>query len=147
MIDAANGGAFNNKTPEEAYNLIEVMANNNYMRTPERNSTRRSAGVHEVDSYTALAAQLTNIQKQLGNVLKINAIESSSLTCDLCVGNHVSNDCQEGNQFAQPEQANYVNNFQRVQGNPYSNTYNPAWRKHLNFSWSNNNEQKQAPVF
>ena len=37
-------------------------------------------------------------------------------------------------------QANYVSNFQR-QNNPYSNTYNPGWKNHLNFSWSNNQGQ------
>ena len=31
------------------------------------------------------------------------------------------------------EQANYV------QGNPYSNTYNPGWKNHPNFSYKNNN--------
>lgn len=30
----------------------------------------------------------------------------------------------------------YVN---YAQGNPYSNTYNPRWRNHPNFSYKNNN--------
>ncbi|XP_031262255.1 uncharacterized protein LOC116120447 [Pistacia vera] len=147
MIDAASGGALNSKTPEKAYNLIEVMVHNSYMRTSERNSIRKAAGVHEFDGCIALVAQLSNIQKQLGNVLKINAIESSSLTCELCASNHSAKDCQEGNPFAQLEQTNYVNNFQRGKGNPYSNTYNLAWRKHSNFLWSNNNEHKQPSGF
>ncbi|KAJ9185121.1 hypothetical protein P3X46_004785 [Hevea brasiliensis] len=40
---------------------------------------------------------------------------------------------------------NYVNsgeNFnQRQPNNPYSNTYNPGWRNHPNFSWSNQQNQ------
>ncbi|KAL0319584.1 UNVERIFIED_CONTAM: hypothetical protein Sradi_5219900 [Sesamum radiatum] len=28
--------------------------------------------------------------------------------------------------------------------NPYSNTYNPGWRSHPNFSWSNNQQQGPA---
>ncbi|XP_031282977.1 uncharacterized protein LOC116141632 [Pistacia vera] len=111
MIDAANGGALNNKTLEEAYILIEVMASNNYMRPSMRNSTKKAAGVHEVD------------------------------------GNRLSKDCQEGNSFAQPERANYVNNFQRGQENSYSSTYTPAWHNHPNFLWSNNNEHKPPPGF
>ena len=43
MVDIASGGALNNKTPKEAYNLIEVMASKNYMRSSERNSTRKAA--------------------------------------------------------------------------------------------------------
>jgi hypothetical protein len=31
------------------------------------------------------------------------------------------------------EQANYMG-----QNNSYSNTYNPGWRNHTNFSWNNN---------
>ena len=39
------------------------------------------------------------------------------------------------------EQFNFFGNqFQEKHGNnPYSNTYNPGWRNHLNFSWNNNN--------
>ena len=40
---------------------------------------------------------------------------------------------------------NYVNNFNRQGNNPYSNTYNPWWRNHPNFSWSNNSGQKNYP--
>ncbi|XP_031288154.1 uncharacterized protein LOC116146838 [Pistacia vera] len=142
MVDAASGGALNNKTLEEAYNLIEVMASNNYMRPSERNSTRKAVGVHEVDGYTALAAQFSTIQKQLGVALKVNTIETHSLTCEFCAGNHLSRGCQVGNPFAPPQQANYVNNFQGKQQNPYSNTYTPAWQNHPNFSWSNNSYPK-----
>ena len=42
------------------------------------------------------------------------------------------------------ETVNYVNNF-RQGNNPYSNTYNPGWRNHPNFSWSNNSGQKNYP--
>ena len=46
------------------------------------------------------------------------------------------------------EQVNFVGNqFQRRQANnTYSNTYNPGWRNHPNFSWSNNNNVA-APNF
>ncbi|KAK8690650.1 hypothetical protein V6N13_074181 [Hibiscus sabdariffa] len=30
-----------------------------------------------------------------------------------------------------------VGNYNRSENNPYSNTYNPGWRQHPNFSWSN----------
>ena len=36
-----------------------------------------------------------------------------------------------------PESVNFVGNYQRNQNNPYSNTYNPGWRNHPNFSWGN----------
>ncbi|KAF7152131.1 hypothetical protein RHSIM_Rhsim01G0069400 [Rhododendron simsii] len=58
-------------------------------------------------------------------------------------------DCQVGNPFANngSEQANFVSNYQ-LQNNPYSNTYNPGWRNHPNFSWSNSqNISKPPPGF
>ena len=47
----------------------------------------------------------------------------------------------------------FVGNFQRGNQGPYSNTYNPGWHNHPNFSWRNDNNalkppgfQKQGPV-
>ena len=41
------------------------------------------------------------------------------------------------------EQANAFQ--QRQQYNPYSNTYNPGWRDHPNFSYRNNSAQNLLP--
>src|SRR5262249_41306180 len=39
-----------------------------------------------------------------------------------------------------------VGNFQRPpQNNPYSNTYNPGWRNHPNFSWTNQQNPRLPP--
>ena len=38
MVDVARGGAFINKTPEEGYQLIEVMASNNILKFTDRNA-------------------------------------------------------------------------------------------------------------
>ncbi|KAK8713711.1 hypothetical protein V6N13_148922 [Hibiscus sabdariffa] len=35
------------------------------------------------------------------------------------------------------EQASYLGNFNKNSNNPYSNTYNPGWRQHPNFSLNN----------
>ena len=52
-----------NKTPEEAHKLLEVLASNNYQRPNERVQPKKSMGLHEVDAYTAISAQLTALQK------------------------------------------------------------------------------------
>src|SRR5262249_37856648 len=71
------------------------------------------------------------------------------MICELCgVNGHKSVECQAGNPFAQSiEQVDYVGNFNRPppQNNPYSNTYNPGWRNHPNFSWSNQQNQRPPP--
>lgn len=46
-------------------------------------------------------------------------------------------------QLASMETVNYIGNNNK-QG-MYSNTYNPGWRNHPNFSWSNNKGQMSAP--
>src|SRR5262249_15210347 len=69
-------------------------------------------------------------------------------SCELCgTPGHKSIDCQTGNPFAQPiEQVDYTGNFQRPpQNNPYSNTYNPGWRNHPNFSWTNQQNPRPPP--
>ena len=77
--------------------------------------------------------------------MNVNAIQTN-VVCDHCARNHSSVNCQMGNPFAQLSygQANYVSNFQR-QNNPYLNTYNPGWRNHPNFSWSNNQRLAKPP--
>ncbi|KAL5545248.1 hypothetical protein UlMin_009032 [Ulmus minor] len=139
MIDAAAGGSLMGKIPEEAHELLEVMAENNNQWHSERVTAKRPAAVHEIDSVNALSAQVAVLSRKLDSLS--SKLESKpTAECDLCGGNHASVECQVGNPFASPnsEQANYVSNFQRPQHNPYSNTYNPGWRNHPNLSWGNN---------
>src|SRR3954467_13836660 len=78
----------------------------------------------------------------------MSAMNTPAKLCNSCGGSHESQDCQVGNPFSQNEQANYMGNFQRGQGNsygnPYSHNYNPNWRtSHPNMSWSNNSNAQQ----
>ncbi|GAA0184944.1 hypothetical protein LIER_32232 [Lithospermum erythrorhizon] len=46
------------------------------------------------------------------------------------------------------EQANSMNGYNsRMRNDPYSNTYNPGWKNHPNFSWKNNEGQPQGQMF
>jgi hypothetical protein len=74
------------------------------------------------------------------------------IVCQICETNeHSTNDCPTLPSFKEclHEQANALNSFQRPNQNPYSQTYNPGWRDHPNFSWksSNNNAQNSQPSF
>src|SRR3954467_4553846 len=80
----------------------------------------------------------------------MSVINAPTKICNLCGGGHSAPDCQVSIPFAQPEQVNFTNNYQRGQGNsfqsPYSQTYNSNWRNHPNLSWNNNsNVQQQQP--
>src|SRR3954467_11708048 len=51
IIDATSGGSINNKSIDEAYELIGIMASNNYSN---RNASKKNAGMFAVDQTTAL---------------------------------------------------------------------------------------------
>jgi len=75
--------------------------------------------------------------------LNLNAVNScaTSPIRDKCSSHdHVIENCQVGNPFAPSlsEHVAYVNNFQpRLNHDPYSNSYNPDWKQHPNFSYRN----------
>ncbi|XP_060673095.1 uncharacterized protein LOC132803722 [Ziziphus jujuba] len=148
LVDAAAGGSLMKKRQSEAFELIEEMAHNNYQYPSERRLNGRSQvkAVEDVDINNLGAQLATQFMKTLNTQfgqIGVNSIQSTNnfLFCDLCgAHDHKSVDCQVGNPFASDD-VNFVGNFQKQQNNPYSNTYNPGWRNHPNFSWSNNNQQ------
>ena len=61
-------------------------------------------------------------------------------TCEHCSGQHVFGMCPFVDVNNIPmEQAQVVGSFPRS-NNRYSNTYNPGWRNHPNFSWRNDQQ-------
>ena len=99
----------------------------------------------------------------------MNAPQHQMISCEFCGGNHNSINCQVS---ASSEQVNFLGNFQGGQNNyqrpihnqfsnrgedsflkpqansqndPYSPTYNPGWRNHLNFSYKNQNQESTPP--
>ncbi|KAH9801229.1 hypothetical protein KPL71_000949 [Citrus sinensis] len=59
MVDASANGALLSKSYNEAYEILERIANNNYQWPSTRQAAARgTTGVHNVDSLTTLAAQL-----------------------------------------------------------------------------------------
>jgi hypothetical protein len=74
------------------------------------------------------------------------------IVCQICETNeYATNDSPTLPSFKEclHEQAHVLNSFQRPNHNPYSQTYNPGWRNHPNFSWKsdNNNAQTSQPPF
>ncbi|XP_062106297.1 uncharacterized protein LOC133817724 [Humulus lupulus] len=149
IIDVAAGGAFMNKSANEAYELQEDMATNNHQWSDERSSgVRKVVGVHELDAITALTAQVASLTKQLQqDTVYANVIQMAA-SCEICGGSHSFNQCPASNNDNIPmdqAQVQDVGNFQRPFNNPFSNTYNAGWRNHPNFSWRNN--QGHQPQF
>ncbi|XP_062100842.1 uncharacterized protein LOC133806768 [Humulus lupulus] len=138
VLDASANGAILSKSYNEAFEILERIASNNYQWSNTRALTcRKVAGVLEVDALTALTAQMasmTNILKNLslgGNIQPAAAIQSGDISCVYCGDGHMFENCPSN-----PAAVCYVGNQNYNRNNsPYSNLYNPAWRQHPNLSW------------
>ncbi|XP_073119971.1 uncharacterized protein [Henckelia pumila] len=65
MLDAAAGGNLLRKSSEDGYELIEEMATSSYHPQSERSAARKSIGIHQVDAFTSVAAQLQVMNKRI----------------------------------------------------------------------------------
>ena len=88
---------------------------------------------------------MPNVDRKLDMIVKAMALQNISPSqqaaplqvCSICSQfDHTTNTCPLYSS-ADQEQANYVGQCP-PKNNPYSNTYNPRWQNHPNFSWSNN---------
>ena len=67
-VDAASGGAFRRKSAEEATQLIEELAKNNYrdpFETSGSNSRLRGGGVIKLNKMSAIEAKLNTLMSKL----------------------------------------------------------------------------------
>ncbi|XP_062083461.1 uncharacterized protein LOC133789704 [Humulus lupulus] len=146
IIDAASGGAFMSKSANEAYDLLEEMAMNNYQWPSERETTKKVAGVHELDAISMLSAQVATLTKQLqqNNIQAQAPVMQMQIMCELCGGPHLFEQCIMRDLNNMPmEQVQTIGNFQRPSNNPYSMNYNQGWRNHPNFSWTSGQGSQQ----
>ena len=122
MVDAATGRALMGKPNDEAYELPEEMAANDFEWHAERVTPKKVAGMYELDVFSAIHAQLALLTKQLG-ASTVSTIRTPNLACDTCGGAHASGGCQVGNTLSHTrnEQADFINNVQ-CPNNFYFNT-------------------------
>ena len=67
MVDATIGGSLMRRTPDDAYQLLDDMANNAFNWQSER-SIRKSAGIHSIDTLSSLSAQMELLNKKMDNL-------------------------------------------------------------------------------
>ncbi|XP_024032803.1 uncharacterized protein LOC112095314 [Morus notabilis] len=142
IVDAAAGGAIFAKSYNDAYEILERMANNNYQWPTERHNARKATGIHEVDAITALSTQmssLTNMVKALNTPAGVNAVHTPGFSCVYCGDSHQYEDCPSN-----PASACYVANFNKG-SHHYSNPHNQGMRQHPNLSWSNQGASTSQP--
>ncbi|MFS7949268.1 putative nucleotidyltransferase, Ribonuclease H [Helianthus anomalus] len=138
-LDVNAGGDLGTKTPTKAYDIIEKAAlKSSSRRDGDRgraSSSSSRSGVHVVDDYTAITAQLSALTSRFD---KSQMIAHAGSGCDQCGGSHEPGACFQGVVYEGHEEVDFVSNQVRPQNNLYSNTYNPGWRNHPNFGWRAN---------
>ncbi|XP_027083781.1 uncharacterized protein [Coffea arabica] len=132
IIDAASGGVLANKTPREAWELIEAMAENSQQFGFRESNPPRRVNEVETSSLQQQLSELTSVVRQLA----MRDMPRAKV-CGICTSmDHCTDSCpilQEDG----AEQVNMVGGVPapRRQYDPYSNTYNPGWRDHPNLSY------------
>jgi len=83
-----------NKTKDEAYNLIEEIALNNFQWFTEQGQPKWVGGKLEVNALTLLSAKVDAMTQKLG-CINVNAVNSSTPTpCEICSSiEHVTSIC------------------------------------------------------
>ncbi|KAK9024821.1 hypothetical protein V6N11_064727 [Hibiscus sabdariffa] len=133
MLDASANGTLLDKPPREGLEILEKLTQNDYQHPTTRRGTMRQ-GTAQLDSSDTILAQifaLTNMVKNLQKQPTIHEVRVLDSFYEICGSNHDSSECGQN-----PESSCYVGNYNK---NAMSNTYNPAWKKHPNFSWQNQN--------
>ena len=163
-------GEFYEKSAREAMQFFDTIAEN--ARTWETNTSLDTAKVHstptgegiyhlrENDDLQAkiaiLARKLETIELKKVNevtvVPKVPSVPMGSGVEDSCIifydSTHSTVNCPNLPQVKgaiQIEQANALNYQRKPFNSPYSETYNPGWGKHPNFSWKNEGGQNHFP--
>ncbi|KAG5572413.1 hypothetical protein H5410_062179 [Solanum commersonii] len=88
----------------------------------ENSERKKSAGVHQVDTYTTLQAQIASIAKDVKQLTLAQAQMTQSIICDFCAEGHPTHECQQV-PLAE-EEVNVVGNYNR------GNNFNAMGQKH-----------------
>ena len=126
-------------------------------------STPTRGGIHHLKENDDLQAKIANLTRKLEAIelKKVNevtvvpkvpsvpmgfGVKKSCIICD--DPTHSTINCPNLPQVKgtiQIEQANALNYQMKSFNSPYSETYNPRWGKHPNFSWKNEGGQNHFP--
>ncbi|CAL9012148.1 unnamed protein product [Prunus brigantina] len=117
-VDNAAGGALKKKNAQESYNIYEMLGSN----AQHKDTRGKRVGMYEISSNNDLALQVASLEKKLDSML--NMVPKIAEVCAIRnIPGHPTYQCSS-----------------KPRNDPFSNTYNPGWRDHPNFSWKNNNQ-------
>ena len=145
---------FLQKDPEEAFEYFNELAEkaHTWTRPSATDSTSRSrpTGIYQLREEDSLKAQIECLTRQIEALktkesrgIHMIARAESQEPCFVCGGvEHLAKDCPTYNEMrgVYEEQCNALG----VYNKPFSNTYNPGWRNHPNFSWRDSNQAQPS---
>ncbi|XP_061371302.1 uncharacterized protein LOC133313906 [Gastrolobium bilobum] len=156
LVNAAAGGSLKTKIPEEALELLESLAYQEFDNAP---ISRRRSRIMKLDDYDVILAQNEQIlqinkkqQAQLDALTKqfsnsqVSYVNNSQITCGIYAGTHATEDCDY---MRTPEntEVNRVWYDQKNQNNlgrnQYGNNYNQGWKnqnQHPGLSYKSNHQ-------
>ena len=117
-MDASTNRALLSKSYNEAYEILEMIATNNYQWPSTKQATVRGAArVHNVDASTIWVISLTNMVKAITTAPTI-VNQIAEVSCAYCGEGRLFDNCS-GNLTL----FNYVRNYNKQnENNPYPNT-------------------------
>ncbi|XP_048229053.1 uncharacterized protein LOC125369824 [Ricinus communis] len=118
------GGAMLERTPDEVYNIFEMLGANSLQKSVR---TKRIE-VNEVVANSEMAIQLTELTKQVNILTSIKNSQNNEVY-DICgIYGHSTNVCSSFNNYRgnMYDQTNLMDSYQPMHpmNDPYSNTYN-----------------------
>ncbi|KAH9735065.1 hypothetical protein KPL71_017621 [Citrus sinensis] len=126
---ATSGGELMSKSASEIWEFFQRQADNSQQRSQSLRNTRRIKGVNEVH-----IGESTSGIKEVKEMVDGLAQQIASLSTAKSTEPH--------DHDSYSDQANAIGVMRKPSNyNPYSNTYNPGWRDHPNFSWSQRFQQ------
>ena len=138
IVNAASGGKWMDKMAREAVTLLEEIASQGYMG--EETTMAKARGVLKLDTVKMLNAKVDALTKFVSNS-QINSLECANIICKTCGGHYSYSQCN----VTANKDVNYGQGVFNQRMGPNSNTYNPQWRNHPEFSWSNPSSQLNPP--
>ncbi|KAJ0038202.1 hypothetical protein Pint_23027 [Pistacia integerrima] len=148
FVETMCNGDFLHKDPDVAIDFLDDLSEKAHTWTGPNalESTRRNqtAGIYQLREEDNLRARLEVLTKEI-EVLKTKDVRApgpvarieSHEPCFMCNGvDHIPRDCPTYFELREmKEECNTLGMPFRKTYSPYSNTFNPSWKNHPNFSW------------
>jgi hypothetical protein len=153
-LDTMNGRDFLSFTGDEAYKALDEMAERaqqwDFQDSWDRQDpTSKTRGMYEVKENAELREEVKELKRKFATLVlnkPVNATETYQAdVCGLCANPmHFTQNCPTLLAENPIEEVNAFNEYRKSTGGPFSETYNPGWRNHPNFSWKQNQSLNQG---